>query len=135
MTRRLSGRRPTEQELELRARIQRARDNTWTVVIAGIVALIGGIVAILAGLVALGAPLVVGGLVAAVFGERRLTRLGVADRRLRQWRGTGSLAGFDSMIAWGWSRHDDNDLRRWWRAAPTSAAAATAAVTSLCGAG
>ena len=110
MTRWLPRREPTEQELELKARIQRARDNTWTVIIAGIVTLIGGVVAILAGFVALGAPLLIGGLLAAVFGERRLTRLGVADRRLRQWRGTGSLASFDAYLAWSWVRDQDEDF-------------------------
>jgi hypothetical protein len=101
----LPRREPTERELELRARIQRARDNTWTVVIAGILALIGGVVTILAGLVALGAPLLLVGLVAAVLGERRLSRLGVADRRLLQWGGTDDLP----VPGWAWYA-DENDV-------------------------
>jgi len=101
----LTEREPTAQELELRARIQRARNNTWTVIMVGVLALVGGIVAILTGLVALGAPLLVAGLVAGVFGERRLTRLGAADRRLRQWRGTGSLP---PVLGWAWYADEDD---------------------------
>jgi hypothetical protein len=108
MTRSWPRREPTEQELELQARIQRARDNTWTVIIAGVLALIGGIVAILTGLVALGAPLLVAGIVAGVLGERRLARLSAAERLVRQWGETGPPPRFWGIaFAWGFAADQD----------------------------